>query len=69
MIVGNEIKTLALVLKADMVLDGPEIVAQVQTPARLDAGQITDGLSCWFRCQSALAGLILRVLRGNEATK
>ena len=38
MIVGDKIKTLALILKPDMVLDGPEIVAQMQAPAGLDAG-------------------------------
>ena len=44
MVIGDEVVAIPLVLKADMVLDGPEIVAQVQSPAGLDARKISDRL-------------------------
>ena len=39
MVIGNEIKALALVLQGDVLLDCAEIIAQVQFARRLDAAE------------------------------
>src|SRR5262249_11571134 len=38
-VICDEIEALALVLKSNVLLDGPEVVADVQLPGRLNAGQ------------------------------
>ena len=38
-VVGDEVEALALVLQGDVLLDGPEVVAQVQLAGRLHAAE------------------------------
>ena len=44
-VVGDEVEALALVLQGDVLLDGAEVIAQVQLAGRLDAAE--DAFLCW----------------------
>ena len=52
-VVGDEVEALPLVLQGDVLLDGPEVVAQVQLAGRLDAGE--DSLGRFFSAMTLVS--------------
>ena len=56
MIIGDEIESLALVLKADGGFHRAEEIADVEFSARLEAGENAHGAECGFRGRNRSSG-------------
>jgi hypothetical protein len=48
MVIGNEVKRLPFVLKGDVLLKRPEVVAEMKLSRRLDTAQESLGSGGWF---------------------